>query len=62
MAEKAFKVPSLDLVGGSHNLTASNSVLNWGTDIVAMQGYVDNAVANVAVNVYAIAGDGLIQD
>jgi hypothetical protein len=60
MAEKAFKVPSLDLVGGSHNLTASNSVLNWGTDIVAMQGYVDNAVANVAVNVYAIAGDGLL--
>lgn len=47
MAEKAFKVPSLELVGGTHTLTANSASLIWGGDLLATDAYVNSAIADL---------------
>ena len=63
MAEKAFKVPSLALVGSENQLAVNTATADlwWGTNALATQLYVDTAVNNVSVNVEALAGTGLVE-
>jgi hypothetical protein len=62
MAEKAFKVPSLALVGTDAELDFASGDLRWNALPLATESYVDTAVGNVTVNVEALAGDNLAYD
>jgi hypothetical protein len=62
MAEKAFKVPSLGLVGTTAELDFASGDLRWNALPLATESYVDTAVGNVTVNVEALAGNYLAYD
>ena len=61
MAEKAFKVPSLALVGSTFALDSDGTNIRWNNLPLATKSYVDGAVNNVTVNVAALAGSGLLE-
>ena len=62
MAEKAFKVPALGLVGTEAELSVdlSTTELLWNALPLASKFYVDSAVDNVTVNAAALAGNSLV--